>query len=110
MQLPNQPGEPIGFGPTQQPVQPTIQISTPSPIQQPRPSTPSTPPQTYTTAATSIQPTTPISGVSAAPVSSIPASMQIPQVSVPQSGPTIQTTVQMPTGQFGTSTILTSQP
>ena len=36
--------------------------------------------------------------------------MQIPQASVPQSGPTIQTTVQMPTGQAGTSTIFSSQP
>ena len=36
--------------------------------------------------------------------------MQIPQVSVPQSGPTVQTSVQMPVGQAGTSTIATSQP
>ena len=32
VQLPNQPGQPIGSGPTQQPVQPTIQVSSPSSV------------------------------------------------------------------------------
>jgi len=70
-------------GPTQPPVQPTIQIPAPGLVQQPRPSTPQTLPQTAATMTTSIRPTTPISGVSVAPVSTILASVQIPQVSVP---------------------------
>ena len=39
-----------------------------------------------------------------------PVSVQIPQVSVPQSGPSVQTSVQIPIGQTGTSTVVTSQP
>jgi len=73
-------------GPTQQPIQPTVQIPAPL-VQQLGPSTPQTPPQTTETTATSVQPITPVSGVSVAPVSTIPASMKIPQVSVPQSRP-----------------------
>ena len=57
-------------------------------------------------AAISAQPYTPILGISTAPVSAIPQiSVQISQVSVPQSGPTIQ----MPAGQAISSTIATSQ-
>lgn len=74
------------------------------------PSTPRTLPQTSVVAATSVQPTTPISGVYVAPVSTTPISVKNPQVSVPQSGPTIQTMVQMPMGQSSTNAILTSQP
>lgn len=37
-------------------------------------------------------------------------SIKIPQVSISQSGPIIQTTVQMPAGKTGTSKIITSQP
>ena len=110
VQLPNQPGQPIVSGPTQQHVQPTIQVPTPGSIQQTGPSTPQTPPQTIVATATFVQLTTPVSRVSVVPVSSIPASVQIPRVSVPQSGPTIQSTVQMPTGQTGTSMIVSSQP
>ena len=36
--------------------------------------------------------------------------MQIPQVSVPQLGPSVQTSVQVPAGQASTSTVVTSQP
>lgn len=109
VQLLNQPGQPLVFGPTQQPVQPTVQIPELGLVQQHGPSTPHTPPQTVATIATSIQPTTPVSGVFVAPISTIPASVKIPQVFVLQSGPTVQTLVQMPTGQAGTSTIATSQ-
>ena len=94
-------------GPTQQPVQPTMQTPAPSSVQQAGPSSPKT---SHQTAATSVQPVTPISGVSVTPSSSIPASVQIPQVSVPQSGPFVQTSVQMPGGQAGTSKFVTSQP
>ena len=90
MQLSTQPGQPLVSGPTQQPVQPTVQIPAPSSIQQSGPSTPQTLPQTT---ATSVQPITPISGVSVALSSSIPTSVQIPQVFVPQSGPSVQTSV-----------------
>ena len=83
VQLPNQPGQPLVSGPTQQPVQPTVQIPAPGSIQQPGPSTPQTPPQTTAAIETFVQPTTPVSVVSVALVSSIPASVQIPQVSVP---------------------------
>ena len=86
VQLPNQPGQPIGSGPTQQPVQPTIQVSAPGSVQQPGPSTPQTLPQSFASAATSVQPTTPISGVSSAHVSTTLVSIQIPQVSMPQFG------------------------
>ena len=110
VQFPSQPGQPLVSSPTQQPVQPTIQIPAPSFVMQSAPSTPQTLPQTAATAATSVQPITPISGVSVTPSSSIPASVQIPQVSVPQSGPSVQTSVQMPAGQDGTSTVVTSQP
>ena len=98
------------FGPTQQPVQPTIQTPAPSSVHQSAPSTPQNPPQTTTTAATSVQPVTPISGVSVMLSSSIPAFVKIPQVFVPQSGPFVQTLVEMPGGQAGTSTVVTSQP
>ena len=93
VQLPYyQPGKPIGYGPTQQPIQPNIQVSAPGPVQQPGPSTPRT--LTQSVVATSVQATTPIPGVSAAPVSTTPqVSRQFPQVSVPQFGPIIQTTV-----------------
>ena len=68
-----------------------------------------TPPQTV--AHTFAQQTTPIPRVSTAPITSAPqTSALIPQVSIPQSGPTIQTTVQMTTRQPGTSTVITSQP
>ena len=83
VQLLNQPGQPLVSGPTQQPIQTTIQTLAPSSIQQSAPSTPQNPPQTVATTATSVQPITPVSRVSVAPVSSIPASMQIPQVFVP---------------------------
>ena len=58
-------------------------VSAPGSIQKPGPSTPRTLPQTIV-AAISVQPSTPIPGVSAAPVSGIPQiSVQIPQVSIP---------------------------
>ena len=47
-------------------------------------------------------------GVSTTPVFTVPVS--IPQVSLPQSGPTIQTLVQMLVGQPGPSMVVTSQP
>ena len=73
----------IGFVSTQQSVQPTIPISAPGSVQQPGPSTPRTLPQTVA-AATYIQPSIPIYGVSVAPISAIPQiSIQIPQVSIP---------------------------
>ena len=98
--MPNQP---------QQPIQPVFQTLASIPIQQSGPSTPTTPPQTV--AQTSVQPTTPIPRVFTASIISSPQTLlQIPQVSIPQSRPTIQTTVQMPVGQPGTSTIITSQP
>ena len=86
VQLINHPGQSLVYGPTQQPIQPTIQIPAFGTVQQCGTSSPCTPPQTT---ATFVQPTTPISGVSAAPVSTTPASEKIPQVSVPQSGPTV---------------------
>ena len=63
-----------------------------------------------TVAATtaSVQSTPPTSRVSVALVSIVPAST--PQASLPQSGPTIQTSIQMPVGQPGPSAIITSQP
>ena len=49
--------------------------------------------------------------MSVAPISTAPqVSVPIPQVSVPQSGPAPQTTIQMPAGQPGTSSVITSQP
>ena len=110
MQSFNQPGPSIGFVSTQQSVQTTSPISTPGSIQQVGPSTPRTPPQ-IDTPAISVQPSTPIHRVSAAPISAIPQiSVQILQVFVPRSGPTIQTTVQIPAGQASSSTVATSQP
>ena len=101
--------QPLVSGSTQQPVQSTIQTSAPSVVSQFGPSTPRTPPQkTAATTATSA-PSTPLtSGISTAQTSTIPAS--IPQVSLPQPGSTIQTLVQMPVGQLGPSTVVTSQP
>ena len=87
-----QPRQPIGYSPTQQHVHTTIQVSAPGPVQQPSSSTPRT--LTQSVAATSVQATTPIPGVSAAPISTAPqVSVQIPQVSMPQSEPTIQNIV-----------------
>ena len=43
-----------------------------------------------------------------APVSTVPVTT--PQTSLPLSGSTIQTTVQMPVGQPGISTVVTTQP
>jgi len=60
------------------------------------------------TAATSVSSTPPTSGVYTTSVSTVP--MSVPQASLPQSGPTIQTSVQMPVGQPGPSTVVTSQP
>jgi len=66
-------------------------------------------PQTVAaTAATSVPSTPPTSGVSTAPVSTVPVS--ILQASLPQSRPTVQTSIQMPVGQPGPSTVVTSQP
>ena len=79
-----------------QPVQPMIQVPTSGTVQQPGPSTPRTP--TQTTAPISAQATTPIPGVSGTPISTAPqVSQQSPVVSTPKPGPTVQTTVQMPT-------------
>lgn len=98
-------------GSTQQPIQSNIQIPTSGTVQQPGPSSPCTPPQTAAIVATSIQPTTQVFGVSATLVSTTPASVKIPQVSLPQLGPTVQTSIQMPVGQASTiATIATSQP
>ena len=98
-------------GPTQQPIQPTVQTSAPGVVHQPRPSSPRTPPQTTAaTTAASVQSTPPTSGVRTAPVSIVPTSVKIPQASLPQSGPTVQTSVQMPIGEPGPSTVVTSQP
>ena len=93
VQLSNQPRQPLVSGSTQQPIQPLAQTPAPSLVQQPGPSSPQTPSKSAATIATSVQPTTPFSGVSVALVSTIPASVQTPQVSVPQSGPTVQTSV-----------------
>ena len=105
----SQSGQPLVFGSTQQLVQPTIQTSAPSVVSQPGPSSPRTLPQTTaTTAATFVQSTPPTFRVSTAPISIVPTST--PQASLPQSGPTIQTSVQMPVGQPSPSTVVTSQP
>ena len=67
--------QPLVSGTPQQPVQSNIQTFVPSVVSQPGPSTPRTPPQTTaTTAATSVQSTPPTSGVSAAPISTVPVS------------------------------------
>ena len=90
-------------------MQSNIQTYVPSVVSQPGPSTPRTPPQTTaTTAATSIQSTPPTSVVSATLVSTVPVST--PQTYLPPSGSTIQTSVQIPVGQPGSSTAVTSQP
>jgi len=109
VQLSSQTGQPLVSGSIQQPIQSTIQTFASSVVSQPGPSTPRTLPQmTAATAATFVPSTPPTSGVSTAPVSIVPVS--IPQVSFPQSGPTIQTSVQMLVGQPGPSTVVTSQP
>ena len=109
VQLSSQTGQPLVSGSIQQPVQSTIQTSASSIVSQPGPSTPRTLPQTTaTTAATSVPSTPPTSGVSTALVSTIPVS--IPQASLSKSGPTVQTSVQMPVGKPGPSTVVTSQP
>lgn len=111
VQLSSQIGQPLVYDPNQQPIQPTVQTSAPGLVQQPRPSSPRTPPQTAAaTTAASVQPTTPVSRVLVALVSTVPASVQTPQASLPQSGPTIQILVQMPIGQASPSTVVTSQP
>ena len=106
VQLSYQTGQPIVSGSTQQPAQSAIQTPALSSVQQAGPSTPQTPPRTAATAATSVQSSTPVSGVSVVPSSTTPVSVQIPQVSVPQSGPSVQ----IPIGQTGISTVVTSQP
>ena len=64
-----------------------------------------------TAAPTSLQATTPIPGVSVAPISTAPqVSLPIPQVYALQSGPIVHTTVHMPAVQPVTSTVITSQP
>lgn len=109
VQLSSQTGQPLVSGTPQQLVQSNIQTSVPSVVSQPGPSTPHTPPQTTaTTTATYVQSTPPTSGVSTAPVSTVPVST--PQTSLPPSGSTIQNLVQMPVGQPGSSTVVTSQP
>lgn len=111
VQLSSQPGQPLVSGLTQQLVQPTVQTFTPGLVQQPRPSSPRTLPQIATTTiATSIQPTTPISRVLVALGSNVLVLVQTPQASLPQLGPTVQTSVQMIAGQAGPGTAVTSQP
>ena len=84
VQLSYQAGQSLVSGPTQQPVQPTVQTSAPGSVQQLGPSSPQTlPPTTATTTAFPFQPTTLVSGVSVALVSTILASVKTPQVSVP---------------------------
>ena len=98
-------------GPTQQPVHPNVQTSVPSVVHQPGPSSPRTLPQIVSaTTKTSVQSNPPTSGVSTTLVSIVPASVQTPQASLPQSGPTVQTLVQMPVGQLSPSTVVTIQP
>jgi len=94
MQLSNQVGQPLVFGPIQQHVQPAVQTSTLGLVQQLRPSSSQTLPRiAATTDAFFVQPTTPVSGLSVAPVSTIPTSVQTPQFFVPKLGPTVQTLV-----------------
>jgi len=106
VQLSSQTGQPLVSGSIQQSIQSTIQTSASSIVSQPEPNTPRTPPQT--TAATSVPSTPPTSRVSTTPVSTVP--VLIPQASLPQSGPTVQTSVQMPVGKPGPSMVVTSQP
>ena len=109
VQLASQTGQPLVSGSIQQPIQSTIQTFASSIVSQPGPSTPRTSPQTTAaTAATSVPSTPPTSRVSTAPVSTV--LVTIPQVSLPQSRPTIQTSVQMPVGKPGLSMVVTSQP
>jgi len=62
----------------------------PGVVHQPGPSSPRTPPQTTAaTIVTSVQSTTPTSGVLTALVSTVPTSVQTPQASLPQLGPTV---------------------
>jgi len=108
VQLSSQSQQPLVSGSTQQPVQPTIQTSALGVAHHSGPSSPRTPPQTTaTTIAAYVQSTPPTSGVSTALVSIVPAST--PQASLPQSAPTIQTSVQMPVGQPSPSMVVTSQ-
>jgi hypothetical protein len=99
--------QPVVSGPPQQqqPVQSSVQTSVTSVVTQP-PIASSTPSQTA--AATTAISTILTSGVSTAPVSTV--SVTTPQTSIPLSGSTIQTTVQMPIGQPGISTVVTTQP
>jgi len=111
VQLSSQPKQPLVSSPTQQPIQPIVQTYAPGLVQQPGPSSPRTLLQTAaTTTATSVQPTTPISRVSVASISTISASVQTPQASLLQLGPTVQPLVQMLVGQAGPSTVVTSHP
>lgn len=107
IQLVPQAGQPVVSGPPQQPqpVQSNVQTSITSVVTQP-PIAPSTPSQTA--AATTATSTILTSGVSTAPVSTV--SVTTPQTSLPLSGSTIQTTVHMPAGQPGISTVVTTQP
>ena len=106
-QLLPQTGQPVVSGSPQQPqpVQLNVQTSVTSVVTQP-PIAPSTPSQTI--AATTATSTALTSGVSTTPVSTVSATT--PQTSLPLSGSTIQTMVQMPVGQPGLSTVVTSQP
>ena len=109
VQLSSQTGQPLVSGSPQQPVESIVQTSAPSVASQSGPSMPRTPPQsTVATTVTFVSPTPPTSGVSTAPVSTIPVST--PQTSLPQSGPTVYTSVQIPVGQPGLSTVVTNQP
>jgi len=108
VQMSSQIGQPGVSGSTQQPVQSNIQTSVTSVVTQ-SPIAPSTPSQaTAATTATSVPSTTLTTGVSTAPVSTVSATT--PQTSLPSSGSTIQTTVQMPVRQPGLSTVVTTQP
>ena len=109
-----QAGQPVVPGPPQQPqpVQSSVQTPVTSVVTQ-APIAPGTPP--HTAAATTATSTMLTSGVSAAPVSTVPVTT--PQTSVPLSGSTVQTTVQMPVGPpykygcyYSTSICSTSVP
>ena len=65
-----QAGQPVCYNQSQQPVQPSIPTPASGPIQQPGPSSPSTPPKTVV--QTSVQPITPIPVVFTIPVTSAP--------------------------------------
>jgi hypothetical protein len=109
VQLSSQTGQPLVSSSPQQPVQSNIQTFVPSVVSQSGPISPRTPSQTTAaTTATSAPSTTLAFGVSTALVSTV--STTTPQTSLPLSGSTIQTSVQMPVGQPGLSTVVTSQP